>query len=84
MYYPMQFILYLEPCSIIKNLQDNTSKDYMLSQTLHKDLSRISKDLKNIHKTLKNTSGSTLNIIQSKKGKTKEMTITSVTNTMIK
>ena len=68
----MQFILYLEPCSIIKNLQDNASKDYMLSQTLHKDLSRFSKDWKNIHKPLKNTCGSTLNIIQCKKGETKE------------
>ena len=80
----MQLILFLEPCSILENLQENKSEYYMLSQTLHKELSTISKDLKNIHKPLKKTRGSTSNIIQSRKDKTKtKRTITSVTNTMV-
>ena len=67
----MQLILCLEPCYILKNLQENTSEGYMLSQNLHKDLSIISKDLKNIHKPLKKTCGSTSNIVQSGQVKTK-------------
>ena len=45
-YYAMQLILFLEPCSILENLKENTSEYYMLSKTLHKVLSIISKDLK--------------------------------------
>ena len=50
----------------------NTSKVYMLSQTLYKEVSRISKDLKDTHKNLKKNRVRTSDIIQSGQIKTKE------------
>ena len=65
MCFSVQLILFLEPCYILKNLQESTSEGYMPSQNLRQNLSRISNFLKNTHKPLKKIHVITSNIVQS-------------------